>query len=81
MVRVPQYDAAPIGWESLFGKNVTLTGGPAPVRACIEEALPQALSGAVEPGLVFDRTVALDDVADGCRAMGAREALKVVVRP
>jgi threonine dehydrogenase-like Zn-dependent dehydrogenase len=80
-VGVPQYDAAPVGWGSLFGKNVTLTGGPAPVRAYIEEALPQVLSGAIDPGLVFDRTVGLDDVADGYRAMDAREALKVVVVP
>lgn len=80
-VGVPQYDAAPVGWASLFGKNITLTGGPAPVRAYIEAALPQVLSGAIEPGLVFDRTVALDDVAEAYRAMDAREALKVVVRP
>jgi hypothetical protein len=29
---------------------------------------------------VFDRTVALDDVPDGYRAMNDREALKVLVR-
>ena len=35
----------------------------------------------VEPGKVFDRTVALDGVPDGYRAMDAREALKVLVKP
>jgi threonine dehydrogenase-like Zn-dependent dehydrogenase len=39
------------------------------------------LDGVIEPGRVFDRTVGLDDVPDGYRAMAAREALKVLVRP
>jgi threonine dehydrogenase-like Zn-dependent dehydrogenase len=30
---------------------------------------------------VFDRTVSLDEVPDAYRAMDAREALKVMVRP
>lgn len=80
-VGVPQYEDAPVGWGSLFAKNLTLTGGPAPVRAYIESALPQVLSGAIDPGRVFDRTVSLTDVADGYRAMDARDALKVVVLP
>ena len=29
-VGVPQYEEAPVGFGSLFGANVTLTGGPAP---------------------------------------------------
>ena len=80
-VGVPQYEDAPVGWGSLFAKNLTLTGGPAPVRAYIDAALPQVLSGAINPGRVFDRTVSLDDVADGYRAMDTRDALKVVVLP
>ena len=39
-VGVPQYEEAPVGFGSLFGPNVTLTGGPAPVRAYIERLLP-----------------------------------------
>ena len=35
-VGVPWYEEAPIGFDSLFGRNITLTGGPAPVRAYIE---------------------------------------------
>ncbi|WP_167564524.1 zinc-binding dehydrogenase, partial [Escherichia coli] len=31
-VGVPQYEDAPVGFASLFGGNITLTGGPAPVR-------------------------------------------------
>ena len=80
-VGVPQYEEAPIGFGSLFGRNITLTGGPAPARAYIEELLPDVLDGRIEPGKVFDRTVDLDGVPDGYRAMADREALKVLVRP
>jgi threonine dehydrogenase-like Zn-dependent dehydrogenase len=80
-VGVPQYEEAPVGFGSLFRHNITLTGGPAPVRAYIEELLPDVLEGRIEPGKVFDRTVGLDAVPDGYRAMDAREALKVLVQP
>ena len=78
-VGVPQYDDAPIGW-GMFGRNLTLTVGPAPARAYIEELMPAILDGTVEPGRVFDRTVDLDQTPDGYRAMDRREALKVLVR-
>jgi threonine dehydrogenase-like Zn-dependent dehydrogenase len=65
----------------VFGRNITLTGGIAPVRAYIEELLPDVLDGVVQPGRVFDRTVGLDEVPDGYRAMADRQALKVLVRP
>jgi threonine dehydrogenase-like Zn-dependent dehydrogenase len=80
-VGVPQYEEAPIGFGSLFGGNITLTGGPAPVRAYMEELLPDVLEGRIEPGKVFDRTIGLDEVPEGYRAMDAREALKVLVQP
>jgi len=79
-VGVPQYQDGPIGW-SLFGKNATLTGGPAPVRAYIEQLLPGVLDGIVNPGRVFDRTVSIEDTPQGYTAMDAREALKVMVKP
>lgn len=31
-VGVPQYEDAPTGFGSMFGPDITLTGGPAPVR-------------------------------------------------
>lgn len=79
-VGVPQYRDAPAG-RALFSPNVTLTGGVAPVRAYIDALLPGVLDGSVDPGRVFDRTVGLDDTPDGYRAMDARDALKVLVRP
>ena len=80
-VGVPQYEEAPVGFGSLFGKNARLAGGPAPVRAYQEEAIGQVLRGEIEPGKVFDRTVGLDGVPAGYAAMDAREALKVMVDP
>jgi threonine dehydrogenase-like Zn-dependent dehydrogenase len=44
-------------------------------------ALPDILDGHIEPGRVFDRTVGLDGVPDGYRAMVDRESIKVLVRP
>ena len=80
-VGVPQYEEAPVGFTSLFGKNATLTGGPATVRAYIEAALPQVLDGTIEPGRVFDREMPLAEIAEAYRLMDAREALKVLIRP
>lgn len=80
-VGVPQYEEAPIGFGSLFGGNITLTGGPAPVRAYIEELLPDVLDGIIEPGKVFDQTVDLEGVPDGYRAMDERKAIKVLIDP
>jgi threonine dehydrogenase-like Zn-dependent dehydrogenase len=79
-VGVPQYSDAPAGFD-LFGRNITLTGGPGAQRPYVEELLPEVLDGRIEPGRVFDRTVALDDTPGGYRAMDERTALKVLVRP
>ena len=80
-VGAPQYEDAPVGFGSLFRHNITLTGGPAPVRAYIEHLLPAVLDGTVDPGRVFDLTLGLDDVPQGYAAMDGRTALKVMVTP
>jgi threonine dehydrogenase-like Zn-dependent dehydrogenase len=79
-VGVPQYQDGPIGWP-FFGKNTTLTGGPAPVRAYIQQLIPAVLDGTVNPGKVFDRTVSIEDTPQAYAAMDAREALKVMIKP
>jgi threonine dehydrogenase-like Zn-dependent dehydrogenase len=79
-VGVPQYDQGPVG-ASFFFKQATLNGGPAPVRAYIDQLLPAVLDGTVNPGKVFDQTVDLEHTPDGYRAMNDRTALKVVVKP
>ena len=60
---------------------MTVSGGPAPVRADMDELFPDVMDGRIDPGRVFDRAVGLDGVPDGYRAMAARELLKVMVRP
>ncbi|MFE3738815.1 zinc-binding dehydrogenase [Streptomyces sp. NPDC059134] len=79
-VGAPQFSEVPFGFGD-FLRNITLTGGVAPARAYIEELMPHILDGAIRPGRVFDRTVALEDIAEGYRSMNDREALKVLVRP
>ena len=79
-VGVPQ-DAAMPGSQTAFYHNVTVGGGPAPVRAYIRELLPDILEGRIQPGRVFDRSVDLDGVPGGYRDMNDRKALKVMVRP
>jgi len=80
-VGVPHYEAIPGAGGPMFFNNVTVQGGPAPVRAYIEQLLPDILEGRIEPGRVFDRVIGLDEVPDGYRAMDAREALKVMIKP
>jgi threonine dehydrogenase-like Zn-dependent dehydrogenase len=77
-VGVPQHETMPAS-RSAFYKNLTVSGGPAPARAYIEELLPDILEGRIEPGRVFDSVVSLDEVPDGYQAMNNREALKVMV--
>jgi threonine dehydrogenase-like Zn-dependent dehydrogenase len=73
---VPQLTMRP-----LFDNNTVLAGGMAPVRNYIDELLPDVLSGAVQPGRVFDLELPLADVADAYRAMDERRAIKVLLRP
>jgi hypothetical protein len=79
-VGVPQAEKLPAS-QPAFYSNVIVGGGPAPVRAYIEELLPDILEGRIDPGRVFDRTVDLDGVPDGYRAMADRESVKVMVTP
>jgi threonine dehydrogenase-like Zn-dependent dehydrogenase len=77
-VGVPQEATIPDAGPTLFN-NITISGGVAPARAYIPDLLPDVLEGRIRPGRVFDRTVSLDGVPDGYRAMNDREAIKVLV--
>lgn len=74
-VGVPHGVDLPVG--KMFSKNVGLAGGVAPVRTYLPELLDLVTSGAVDPGLVFDTRLPLDQVAEGYRAMDERRAIKV----
>jgi hypothetical protein len=77
-VGVPQDETMPAS-RPAFYNNISVSGGPAPVRAYIKELLPDILEGRIEPGRVFDRVIGLDEVPDGYRAMNEREAIKVLI--
>jgi threonine dehydrogenase-like Zn-dependent dehydrogenase len=77
-VGVPQHESIPAARPAFFN-NLTVSGGPAPVRAYIEELMADVLAGRIEPGRVFDRLASLDEVPDGYRAMNDREAIKVMI--
>jgi len=79
-VGVPQDETMPAS-QPAFYKNITVSGGPAPVRAYIEELLPDVLEGRIEPGRVFDGVIGLNEVPEGYRAMNDRESIKVMVKP
>jgi hypothetical protein len=78
-VGVPEHDTTATGVA--FWKNASIAGGPAPVRAYVEELLPDVLEGRIEPGRVFDRSGSIEDVPDGYRAMNDREVLKFQIEP
>ena len=77
---VPQYSDGPIGMDMLM-RNIALTGGGATPAANLlhRAAMPDVLDGIIEPGRVFDRTIPLEEVPEGYRAMADREALKVLI--
>jgi threonine dehydrogenase-like Zn-dependent dehydrogenase len=78
-VGVPHGVELPI--RRMFQKNIGLAGGMAPVRQYLPELLKLVEAGTIDPGLVFDLTLPLDEVADGYRAMDERRAVKVLIQP
>jgi threonine dehydrogenase-like Zn-dependent dehydrogenase len=80
------YVGAPTGGSALpirplFNSNIGVNGGVAPVRNYVEELLPEVLSGAIDPGRVFDLDLPLAEVAEAYAAMDERRAIKVLLRP
>lgn len=67
--------------RTLFGTNVGVCGGVAPVRSYMEELLVDVMSGAINPGRVFDLELPLEEVAEAYAAMDERRATKVLLRP
>lgn len=55
--------------------------GPAPVRRFLPGLIELIWDGAIDPGRVFDRTLPLDQAAEGYRAMDERRAIKTLLRP
>ena len=66
--------------RALFNRNIGVGGGVAPVRAYLDELLPEVWSGAINPGRVFDLELGLEDVAEGYVAMDERRSIKALLR-
>jgi threonine dehydrogenase-like Zn-dependent dehydrogenase len=67
--------------EELFFSHVHLHGGPAPVRRFLPALIDLIWNRQIDPGKVFDLELPLDQAAEGYRAMDARQAIKVLLRP
>jgi threonine dehydrogenase-like Zn-dependent dehydrogenase len=78
-VGVPHGVELPV--RAMFGRNVGLAGGVAPVRKYLPELLDLTLSGQIDPARVFDLTLPLSEVAAGYQAMDERRAIKVLLEP
>lgn len=78
-VGVPHGVKLPV--RRMFGKNVGLAGGMAPVRAYLPELFELVVSAKINPGLVFDTTLPLAEVAEGYKMMDERRAIKVLLQP
>ncbi|MGA8257669.1 MAG: zinc-binding dehydrogenase [Nocardioides sp.] len=78
-VGVPHGVELPV--RRMFQKNVGLAGGMAPVRRYLPELLELVTTGQIDPGLVFDLTLPMEEVAEGYRAMDERRAIKVLLNP
>ena len=78
-VGVPHGVKLPV--RRMFGNNVGLAGGMAPVRAYLPELLELVVSAKINPGLVFDTTLPLAEVAEGYKMMDERRAIKVLLEP
>ncbi|RAJ60658.1 threonine dehydrogenase-like Zn-dependent dehydrogenase [Streptomyces sp. Amel2xB2] len=77
-VGVPHDVTLPV--STMIFRNIGFSGGVAPARRYIPELLPDVLSGAIDPGRVFDYETDLDGVLDAYQAMDERRAIKSLVR-
>jgi threonine dehydrogenase-like Zn-dependent dehydrogenase len=78
-VGVPHGVELPV--RTMFSRNVGVAGGVAPVRQYLPALRDDVLSGAIDPGLVFDLELPLERVAEGYAAMDDRSAIKTMLRP
>ena len=78
-VGVPHGVELPV--RKMFSRNVGVAGGVAPVRQYLPALRDDVLSGAINPGLVFDLELPLNQVAEGYAAMDERRAIKTMLRP
>ncbi|MHA7132771.1 zinc-dependent alcohol dehydrogenase family protein [Oerskovia turbata] len=67
--------------RDLFYATVSLLGGPAPVRRFLPELVDLIMTDQIDPGVVFDLALPLEQAAEGYRAMDERRAVKALLTP
>ena len=80
------YVGAPVGGAELplgkmFSNNIRVGGGLAPVRAYLDELLPDVLDGRLDASAVFDLELPLEKVAEAYAAMDGRRSIKTLLWP
>ncbi|MCY1137150.1 zinc-dependent alcohol dehydrogenase family protein [Actinoplanes sp. Pm04-4] len=65
----------------MFWSLVKVQGGPASVRRFLPHLMELIGNRTINPGLVFDLDLPLDQAAEGYRAMDERRAIKTLLRP
>lgn len=68
-----------IDGSQLFRSGVHLHGGPAPVRRFLPDLIRLIWDREIDPGVVFDLVLPLEEAAEGYRAMDERRAVKVLL--
>jgi threonine dehydrogenase-like Zn-dependent dehydrogenase len=76
----------PVGGSQLrigqmFGRNVAVGGGVAPVRAYLDELLPEVLDGRLDASAVFDLQLPMAEVGEAYQAMHERRSIKTLLWP
>jgi threonine dehydrogenase-like Zn-dependent dehydrogenase len=79
-VGVPYGSLRGLNLRRMFGSNIALRGGVAPVRAYVDELLADVLAGKLDPSPVLDLQIGLDEVPEGYAAMDSRRAIKAMVK-
>ena len=65
--------------SDLFFAQISMLGGPAPVRRFLPDLIDRIWTRQIQPGKVFDLTLPLDQAAAGYKAMDERTATKVLL--
>ena len=71
------YPVKALGLSGIFQRNVGLAGGLAPARATLPALLRAASDGRIDPAVIVDLVLPLEEIADGYAALDARVATKV----
>lgn len=74
------HDVADIEAEYILDRNIGIMGGIAHAGRYIPDLLPAVLSGELNPGEVFTKTISLDELKSGYEDMDKRETIKTMIK-